>query len=413
MPESQTGRLVLEGVSKSYGEGFSLRDVSIDISPGEFVTLLGPSGSGKSTTLNIIAGFLAADGGSVSLDGKVIDHSAPESRNIGMVFQNYALFPHMTAAANVGFPLKMRRVAKSEIRDRALAALDLVDLASMSGRRPRQLSGGQQQRVALARALVFQPSLLLMDEPLGALDKKLRESMQLEIMRMSRDLNITVVYVTHDQEEALSMSDRIAVFNEGRIQQLGTPSELYTRPASVFVADFVGESTIIRGTTAVTGTRAWVNSEVGPIRVDRNACDRAGLGDRSPAAVVLRPEAMHVTADGTSIPPLAEGPDIVTLSGVLEERVYLGAWTKVVVALGVGQRAVVRTAAERWRDVPVGSQVRIQWRIADCVLLPDVDGADTDTVPEPNGILGALIDGCPASATTGPSALHEDFRRVG
>jgi putative spermidine/putrescine transport system ATP-binding protein len=398
MSQSHSGHLVLEDVCKSYGAGFMLRDITMDISPGEFVTLLGPSGSGKSTTLNIIAGFLAADAGSVSLDDKIINDTAPESRNIGMVFQNYALFPHMTALANVGFPLKMRRVPKAETRQRAQAALDLVGLADMGGRSPRQLSGGQQQRVALARALAFKPSLLLMDEPLGALDKRLRETMQLEIMRMSRDLNITVIYVTHDQEEALSMSDRIAVFNQGRIQQLGTPSELYTRPASVFVADFIGESTIIRGFTEISGDRAWVNGDMGRIPVDKRACDQAGLDHRSQAAVVLRPESMRVTATDGSIPAQADVPDAVTLRGVLEETVYLGATTKVVVALDGGRRAVVRTATERWANTPIRSGVCIQWRVADSVVLPD-DPADASPQPA-------------AEASDRLSAADE-FQRVG
>ena len=236
-------------ISKRYGSGPAAVDaVSLDIKSGEFVTLLGASGSGKTTTLMIVAGFTSPNNGAVLLDGRSILGLPPEKRGIGVVFQNYALFPHMNALRNVSFPLKMRSVPRDEVRARAEAALHRVGLASLGGRLPSQLSGGQQQRVALARALVFEPGLLLMDEPLGALDRALREQMKTEIRRLHRDLGITILYVTHDQEEALTLSDRIALMDRGRIVQIGAPSELYERPANPFVASFIGESSLIQGT---------------------------------------------------------------------------------------------------------------------------------------------------------------------
>jgi spermidine/putrescine ABC transporter ATP-binding subunit len=234
-------------LKKEFGQVGAVRDVSLEIGAGEFLTLLGPSGSGKSTTLMMIAGFETPTGGDIAIDGRSVIGVSPHRRDIGMVFQNYALFPHLTVAANIGFPLKQRRIARPE-RDRMIKdALDLVRLPGYGDRYPRQLSGGQQQRVALARAIVFNPRLLLMDEPLGALDKQLRESLQLEMRRLHADLGITFIYVTHDQEEALTMSDRIAVMNDGLIAQLGRPEELYDRPRSRFVASFLGESNFLPG----------------------------------------------------------------------------------------------------------------------------------------------------------------------
>ncbi|MFN8186100.1 MAG: ABC transporter ATP-binding protein [Gaiellales bacterium] len=246
-PAGSSGILSLDRVTKRYGSICACDQVSLEVQAGEFVTLLGPSGSGKTTTLRIVAGFVRPDEGNVVLDERDLTLLPPHKRDIGMVFQHYALFPHMTAGDNVAFPLKMRGVKGSERRQRAQKALELVHLAGLDNRFPSQLSGGQQQRVALARAIVFSPTLLLMDEPLGALDKKLREALQLEISHLSRRLGGTVVYVTHDQEEALAMSDRIAIYNEGRIEQIGTGQELYERPASLFVASFMGESNIFTG----------------------------------------------------------------------------------------------------------------------------------------------------------------------
>jgi len=232
----------LTGVAKSYGRTAVLRGVDLDIAPAEFVSVLGPSGSGKTTMLKILAGFEDPDAGGVLFGGRDMTGVPPEGRNIGVVFQNYSLFPHMSVAANVGFPLRMRGMAKARRREAVRAALAMVALDDYEERMPHQLSGGQQQRVAIARAIVYQPDVLLMDEPLGALDRRLRGDMQLEIKALHERLGLTVVYVTHDQDEALSMSDRVVVINRGRIEQIGSPRDVYRHPASLFVADFLGDS---------------------------------------------------------------------------------------------------------------------------------------------------------------------------
>jgi putative spermidine/putrescine transport system ATP-binding protein len=241
-------RIRIDQVSKSFGPVQVIKDLSLDIERGEFVSLLGPSGSGKTTLLMLLAGFEQPSAGSIVLDGRRIDHLPPYRREMGVVFQNYALFPHMSVADNVAFPLKMRGVGRAEIEDRVKRALDVVQLAAMRDRRPAQLSGGQQQRVALARALVFEPAVVLMDEPLGALDKQLREQMQLDIRALHKRLELTVVFVTHDQSEALTMSDRIAVFNQGIIEQIGSPRDIYDHPRTRFVAEFIGETNLLEGT---------------------------------------------------------------------------------------------------------------------------------------------------------------------
>ncbi|WP_282605243.1 ABC transporter ATP-binding protein [Pelagibius sp. Alg239-R121] len=237
--------ITIRDATKSYGAVFALDNVDLDVRSGEFMTLLGPSGSGKTTLLMVLAGFTRPDYGSVKFGEREIVRTPPHKRDVGMVFQNYALFPHMSVAANVAFPLKLRGVSKQEMVERTEQALETVQLAGYGERRIDQLSGGQRQRVALARAIVFEPRILLMDEPLSALDKKLREQMQIELRRLHDKLGMTTVYVTHDQREALTMSDRIAVINHGRVMQLGTPEEIYERPANRFVADFIGESTFL------------------------------------------------------------------------------------------------------------------------------------------------------------------------
>jgi putative spermidine/putrescine transport system ATP-binding protein len=248
--------LELKGVRKNYGGDIAVQNVDLELRSEEFLTFLGPSGSGKTTTLMMVAGLQQPDAGSIKLGGKSVDRLPPYRRDIGMVFQNYALFPHMSVRRNVAFPLEMRGVGRSEIDRQVADVLQLVGLAMMGDRLPRQLSGGQQQRVALARAMVYHPALLLMDEPLGALDKKLREQMQREIKRIHRERRTSILYVTHDQEEALTMSDRIAVFNKGRIEQIGTPEELYERPTTRFVADFLGETNFLPGRMGASETPA-------------------------------------------------------------------------------------------------------------------------------------------------------------
>lgn len=257
--------VVFKNVQKTYdGEHLIVKDLNLSVRRGEFLTMLGPSGSGKTTTLMMLAGFETATGGEIYLDTRPINKVPPHKRGIGMVFQNYALFPHMTVGENLAFPLEVRKMPKEEREVRIKRALDMVQMSAFINRRPAQLSGGQQQRIALARALVFDPKLVLMDEPLGALDKQLREHMQFEIKRLHTELGITMVYVTHDQGEALTMSDRIAVFNDGRIQQLASPEDIYERPVNSFVAQFIGENNKLLGTIEnVSGGRAAVRLDSG------------------------------------------------------------------------------------------------------------------------------------------------------
>jgi putative spermidine/putrescine transport system ATP-binding protein len=282
--------LRLINVVKSYdGRTNAVDDVALDIARGEFVTLLGPSGSGKTTTLAMIAGFETPTRGRIELDGYDLTLSKPYERNIGMVFQNYALFPHMTAENNVTFPLKMRHFPNAEIKARAEKMLALVGLARFAERYPRELSGGQQQRVALARGLVFNPDVLLLDEPLGALDKNLREQMQVEIKRIHREVGITMIYVTHDQTEAMTMSDRVAVFHNGKLEQVGSPLEVYNRPSNRFVGEFIGDSNFFAGKYD-PARPGWVDlSAIGSVRVSPDASAPTGKVD-----VMIRPERLRL-----------------------------------------------------------------------------------------------------------------------
>jgi putative spermidine/putrescine transport system ATP-binding protein len=343
------GALVLSGLTKHYPGFVAVDGLDLAVATGEFLTLLGPSGSGKTTTLMMVAGFTPPSAGDIALDGRSIAALPPERRNIGVVFQNYALFPHMSVAENIGFPLKMRRMAKSEIAAKVDAALALVRLAGLGERRPRQLSGGQQQRVALARALVFTPGLLLMDEPLGALDKKLREEMQFELKRLHGTLGITIVYVTHDQEEALTMSDRIALMNRGRIEQLGEAAELYERPKSRFVAEFIGESNILEG-----------SAEDGVFTTGSGLRVRADAAARGSALLVLRPEKAELHPDAT-----VEG-----LPGTVRELVYVGDFTRYRVEIA-GATLTAKVANGRAPFRPsVGERVRVLWGPGDECIIP-------------------------------------------
>jgi spermidine/putrescine ABC transporter ATP-binding subunit len=311
-------QLELHNVFKLFGSVKAVDDVSLNIEHGEFLTLLGPSGSGKTTTLNMIAGFEIPTGGDILLENEDITTVAPNRRGIGMVFQNYALFPHMTVYDNIAFPLKMRKIAADKIRTMTRETLELVKLPGFDPRYPHQLSGGQQQRIALARAIVFQPQILLMDEPLGALDKKLRDHMRLEIKHLQESLNITVIYVTHDQEEALTMSDRIAIMNEGRIVQIDTPVELYESPANLFVADFIGESNFLRGRVAETKSdRTAIETRQG-LKVWVRKSSQMESGEE--ISVAVRPEKIQILASEQ------DGPNEIVnrFTGRIEEIVYLG-----------------------------------------------------------------------------------------
>ena len=360
--------LSLRGLHKSFGSTVAVDGVDLEVRRGEFVTLLGPSGSGKTTTLRMIAGFMSPSGGSIEIDGRDMTRTPPYRRDVGMVFQNYALFPHMTAAQNVAFPLRMRGRPRAEIKRRVDEALGLVKLGDLGARYPRQLSGGQQQRVALARAVVFEPRLLLMDEPLGALDRKLRKSLQLEIIRVSRQLGATVLYVTHDQEEALMMSDRIAIFSAGRIEQLGTGDDLYDRPTSLFVADFIGESNILRGSYATDGADGgWLTRETSRWRIGRAATERAALEGGTPAALVVRPERIRIVAEGGLVPAGAN-----MAQATVDEVLNLGPDIRYELALEGGQRVTVRDSRSGEGNIhDRGDRVRVAWSVDDGLLVAD------------------------------------------
>ena len=350
-----------QNVQKSYdGVTLVVKDLNIDIPKGEFLTMLGPSGSGKTTSLMMLAGFEPATHGEIILDGQSINNVPPNKRGIGMVFQNYALFPHMTVAENLAFPLKVRRMGQAEIEAKVQRALDMVELPAFGGRRPAQLSGGQQQRVAVARALVFEPKLILMDEPLGALDKQLREQMQYEIKHIHENLGVTVVYVTHDQSEALTMSDRIAVFNDGIIQQLSTPEELYERPENSFVAQFIGENNRLNGTvTDVRGSEARVRLADGnEVMAHAVAADTQGAA----TTLSLRPERVEIEP--------VEGEVDSVLTGRIRELIYLGDHIRTRMAVAGNEDFIVKVPNSAGH-VPLaeGSEVRIGWKAQDCRAL--------------------------------------------
>jgi putative spermidine/putrescine transport system ATP-binding protein len=362
--------LVLRGLEKQFGGMPAVDGVDLEVRQGEFITLLGPSGSGKTTTLRMIAGLTLQSGGTIEIDGVDMSHVPPYRRDVGMIFQNYALFPHMTAAENIAFPLQMRRVGRAEMKRRVADALALVKLEGFGERHPRQLSGGQQQRIAFARAVVFNPRLLLMDEPLGALDKKLREALQLEVMHISRQLGATVVYVTHDQEEALVMSDRIAIFSKGRIEQLGSGEDLYDRPVSLFVADFIGESNILRGRFERNGDGGWLTRGAWHWRVGAAAAARASVDAGTAAALLVRPERLRIVGTGEAA---VAGTN--ALEAAVKDVLYLGSMRKFELALPDGQVAVVRQQVGGGEQVwQPGDRVGLIWAVDDAVLVSDPGG---------------------------------------
>jgi spermidine/putrescine transport system ATP-binding protein len=326
----------LRGVTKSFGSFVAVREADFSIHRGEFFSILGPSGCGKTTILKMIAGFEALTGGQVLLEGDDVSKTPPHKRNINTVFQQYALFPHMTVLENVAFGPRNKKVAKSEAVRRAREMLDTVRLGEFAARRPAALSGGQQQRVALARALVNLPSALLLDEPLAALDLKLREAMQIELKRIQREVGITFVFVTHDQGEALTMSDRIAVMSEGRVEQIGTPEQIYNSPASLFVAGFIGSANLLPGRVAGhDGARVVVRLESGT-EIASTAAHTTAVGDQ--VSVMLRPERLHPTTD-------EPGPGL-GLRGTVTDVIFQGAWLRVVLRLPDGTEVVGETNAD-------------------------------------------------------------------
>ncbi len=353
--------LKLDNIGKAYGVVDAAKDINLDVAPGEFVTFLGPSGSGKTTTLMMVAGFTDPTQGHIHLEGKPLDPIPVWKRDIGMVFQHYALFPHMTVTQNVSFPLEMRGVPKAKRRAQVEEALSMVGLDGFGARTPKELSGGQQQRVALARAMVFKPRLLLMDEPLGALDKKLREHMQLEIMHLHKNMGTTVLYVTHDQEEALVMSDRIAVFNDGRIEQIGSPCTLYEAPETKFVADFIGETNFVSGKIEDLGPNS---ASVRGLRGQLGTALEAG----QKAVLAVRPERLHLV-NGAAV-----SGDDNRLSGTVKELIYLGQSRKAIIALDDGTEvaALEQAAQAEVTALEVGAQATLSFRSQDARLLADV-----------------------------------------
>jgi putative spermidine/putrescine transport system ATP-binding protein len=337
-PAAAAPAIHVAGLRKRYGDVVALAGVELVVRSGEFFTLLGPSGSGKTTLLRLIAGFERPDGGRIELGGRDVTRDPPYARDVNTVFQDYALFPHMTVGQNIEYGLRVRRVPKAERRDQVGRALEMVRLPGLGSRKPAQLSGGQRQRVALARAIVNEPQVLLLDEPLGALDLKLRQEMQLELLRVQREVGITFVYVTHDQEEALTMSDRIAVLSQGRIEQIGGPIEVYERPRTAFVAGFIGVSNLI---------------------------------ERDGHLITVRPEKITLLEDGQPDPP---GTHVE--SGQIQDVIYAGVLTRYVVALdGGGELVVSRQNAEApvlgYRDGRArGGRVRIAWRTEQAYTIP-------------------------------------------
>jgi spermidine/putrescine transport system ATP-binding protein len=356
----ESSSVALSGVSKRFDELLAVDDLSLELARGEFFTLLGPSGCGKTTTLRMIAGFEQPSAGEIRIEGEDVAGLPPHRRPTNTVFQSYALFPHLSVEANVAFGLKRKKVAKSEIAERVQAELGRVGLADQAKRRPAQLSGGMQQRVALARALVNLPKVLLLDEPLGALDLKLRKELQVELKRIQRDVGITFVYVTHDQEEALTMSDRIAVMNRGRVEQVGVPEDVYERPATTFVAGFIGVSNLMPAVVSGPGQVRLESGPEVPARTD-------GIGTGEGCYAVVRPEKLRVepVGGGAAVPATGASNGLPRVEGIVESSLYLGTATQIVVGLGEDVRMTVLVPnadeAERQNLPGGGARVVLSW----------------------------------------------------
>lgn len=357
-----SGSLEIRSLRKTYGDMVAVRDLSLSVADGEFVTLLGESGSGKTTTLMMVAGFAEPDSGSISLDGRALVGVPTHQRSIGVVFQSYALFPHLTVAENVAFPLRMRDRPREEIARQVERVLDLVHLGKLHARKPSELSGGQQQRVALARALVFEPPVLLLDEPLGALDRLLREEMKLELRRVHRELGTTMIYVTHDQDEALVLSDRIAVMKDGEIVQIGSPDDVYRQPDNAFVARFVGEGNFLPAplVSADSGSAAV---EIEGVRLNAlfKSSSGGGKAEGRQATLFIRPENVGLAGDV---------PD-PTLKGVVEDILYEGELIRYHVRAGqtrIASKQIGRAGSFR---PAIGDRVSVFWSTEDAIIFQD------------------------------------------
>jgi putative spermidine/putrescine transport system ATP-binding protein len=361
-------KLRTRNLRKTYGPVVALTGASFEVEEGEFLTLLGPSGSGKTTMLMTIAGLVQPDSGEVWIDGRLATYAPPHRRDIGMVFQNYALFPHLSVFENIAFPLRMRGMNESDIRREVGSALDLVQLPEVGNRLPRALSGGQQQRIALARCIVYRPSIVLMDEPLGALDRKLRDQMKLEIKRLHTELGITVLYVTHDQEEAMVMSDRVCLLNDSRIEQIGTPADLYFLPRSVFAADFIGESNLLSVKVAsVDGTDVMLSATAGVLLKAKLEAGRSvHVGEVM--KLMVRPEMLQVLEAGANADNILEArlSDVILVGGVTKTYARLADGALV---SATGLTSGPPCALEK------NARVRLGWAKENAVLLPQVGSA--------------------------------------
>lgn len=358
----------IKGVNKIYGTNHVVKDLNLLVEEGEFLTLLGSSGCGKTTTLRMIAGFEEPTTGSITVEGEPIEDKEPYERNVNTVFQSYALFPHMTIYDNVAYGLKMKKVPKKEIKERVLKMLEMVQLSGFEKRYPSQLSGGQKQRVAIARALINRPKVLLLDEPLGALDLKLRKQMQLELKRLQKKLNITFIYVTHDQEEALTMSDWIAIMHDGVMDQIGSPTEIYERPATKFVATFIGETNVFDGTIrSIEGGKAVIGIENGEVTssgsVEEGDGKNTGFAVNEFVTVSVRPEKMHFS------PKPVEG---FTVPAVVRDYIYVGSVLKCIAVLPNGNEIKMEKLAGEELP-PIGEKVFICWEPEDAVLIHSLD----------------------------------------
>lgn len=352
--------LQLKQIQKSFGNTKVLDGIDLQLHRGEFITLLGASGCGKTTTLRIIAGLETPDSGSVLLDGVDVTTVPPEKRNVNTVFQNYALFPHMSVADNIGYGLKLKKVSKSEIQAKVKEMLELVQLGEYGSRMPAELSGGQRQRVAIARALAVQPQILLLDEPLGALDLQLRRQMQFELKRLQKQLGITFLYITHDQEEALNMSDRIAVMRQGRFEQIGTPNEIYDSPKTAYVAKFVGEANILKGKVTQSGEVVCVETPAGTALA---ICKRCGAAEGNSVSIAVRSE-------NVSFAPYQ--PDKQGLAAVIREKTFAGGMLRIVLELNDGQTLI---ASRHGIDLPaqVGDKMTVFWNAEQAIVVEDME----------------------------------------
>ncbi|MCD8181340.1 MAG: ABC transporter ATP-binding protein [Firmicutes bacterium] len=355
----------LRNVNKIYGSNHVVKDLNLDVYEGEFLTLLGSSGCGKTTTLRMVAGFEEPSSGEIRVQGEDIHNKEPFERDVNTVFQSYALFPHMTVYDNVAYGLKMKKVKKPEIKERVTEMLELVQLGGFEKRYPSQLSGGQKQRVAIARALINRPKVLLLDEPLGALDLKLRKQMQLELKRLQKKLNITFIYVTHDQEEALTMSDRICIMDEGVLQQVGTPAEIYESPKTRFVATFIGETNLFDGVVSgVADDRMSIHIEPGDFEVPREDFKAGEM-----LVISVRPERMLYSAEPV------EG---FNLEGIVKEQIYVGSILKTVVTLSNGNEIKIERLAGQ--ELPAGGRVFLYWKDGDAKLIRSYDNVFAEAV---------------------------------